>query len=285
MNFMKVRELFKHIRSKLGQQGDFLGAELLLAYVLDKDRAYLQAHDDEEIPQESMRRYDELFGRMAAGEPVAYLLGHREFYGLNFFVDRRVLIPRPETEHLVEKVLDYCRKNTDVLKILDLGTGSGCIALSLAKLLPSTHVTATDISEDALNVARINAQRLDLKNRVSLLQSDLLESVSGPFDVIVANLPYIGEKRFSFVSKSAYDYEPHVALFGGNEGLSLYRRFFEELSRISWRPRLLVGEFGFLQKEELLAIFQSIFPEISMHFEQDYAHIDRMFVVEFPSIP
>lgn len=285
---MNIRELFQECRVKMGPDGDHLGAELLLAFVLGKDRAYLLAHADEVIAAEVLGRFYDLFGRMMAGEPVAYLLGKREFYGLDFFVDRRVLIPRPETEHLVEKILSYHRPlplkdgTSAHLRILDVGTGSGCIAIVLAKHLPSAQVTGVDISEEALEVAKKNAEMHGVSERVKFFQSDLLASVQGPFDVVVANLPYIGEKRFSFVSKSAVDYEPHVALFGGDDGLGLYRKFFEQLAARSWRPRLLLGEFGFLQRDELESLFGACFSNVSLGFEQDYAHIDRMFVVEFP---
>ena len=258
----------------------------MLAFVLGRDRAHLLSAGEEEVPDQAIERFSELFGRMVQGEPVAYLLGKKEFYGLDFAVDRRVLIPRPETEHLVEKILEYTRPASTMegrkVRILDVGTGSGCIAVSVAKHLPVAEVTGVDISIEALAVAKNNASHLGVADRVDFLQSDLLDSVEGAFDIVVANLPYIGEKRFSFVSKSAVDYEPHVALFGGEDGLGLYERFFEQLSRRSWRPRLLLGEFGFLQKDELVLLFQKYFPGQDIRFEQDYAHIDRMFVVEWP---
>ncbi len=280
---MTIQEIFKQIRSKIGPEGDLLGAELLLAFVLSKSREYLLSHGDEDVSSGFLQRFYDLFDRMMAGEPVAYLVGRKEFFGLDFMVDKRVLIPRPETEHLVERVLDFSRSfpAEKLLRILDVGTGSGCIAVALAKHLPSARITAVDISEEALEVARMNAGHNGVQDRVTFLKSDLVQSADGDFDVIVANLPYIGEKRFGFVSKSATDYEPHVALFGGEDGLALYRKFFEQLSQKKMRPRLLAGEFGFLQKDELIKIFQQVFPEFTIRFEQDYAHIDRMFVVEF----
>lgn len=285
---MNIREILRQSRLTSGPDGDHLGAELLLSFVTGRDRAYLLSHGEEEVPEAVLARFLDLFGRMIRGEPVAYILGNKEFFGLDFSVDRRVLIPRPETEHLVEKILDYVRSSSKggdgrQVRILDVGTGSGCIAISVAKHLPSAEVVGIDISADALAVARENALAHDVDDRVAFLQSDLLASVDGPFDIVVANLPYIGEKRFSFVSKSAADYEPHVALFGGDDGLALYRRFFEQLSRKSWRPRLLAGEFGFLQKDELVRLFGMFFHDHSIRFEQDYAHLDRIFVVEWPS--
>ena len=293
---MNIRDFLQSVRLELGPNGDQLGAELLLAFVLDGDgaknvdRTYLMTHGDEELLDLRMQRFDGLFKRMMMGEPVAYLLGRKEFFGLDFFVDARVLIPRPETEHLVEKVLDYVRSfNSDSsaaesLRILDVGTGSGCIAVSLAKNLSAANVTGVDISVDALEVAQKNAQHNGVAARAEFFESDLLSAVEKPFDIIVANLPYIGEKKFNFVSKSARDFEPHVALFGGDDGLQLYRKFFEQLSQKSWRPWLLLGEFGFLQKDELAELFSKFFPQTKITFEQDLAHIDRLFMVEFPHV-
>lgn len=285
---MNIREILRQSRLTSGPHGDHLGIELLLSFVMGRDRAYLISHGEEAVPESVLGRFLSLFDRMIQGEPVAYILGKKEFFGMDFSVDRRVLIPRPETEHLVEKIVDYAGSSTNNaseqrVRVLDVGTGSGCIAVSVAKHLPSSEVVGIDISVDALEVAERNATAHGVGDRVVFLQSDLLASVDGPFDIVVANLPYIGEKRFSFVSKSAADYEPHVALFGGEDGLGLYHRFFEQLSRKSWRPRLLVGEFGFLQKDELIRLFLMFFPDHCIRFEQDYAHIDRMFVVEWPS--
>ncbi len=279
---MNIQELLQKARINTGPEGDHLGSELLLAFVLDKNREYLLAHGDEDVSAPMLDNFEKLFSRMIAGEPVAYLINKKEFYGLDFFVDRRVLIPRPETEHLVEKILEFSTQTPSALKILDVGTGSGCIAVSLARNIASAQVAGVDISDEALEVARLNADRHGLTSRMRFFSSNLLTAVDEPFDIVVANLPYIGEKRFSFVSKSAYDYEPHVALFGGDDGLGLYVKFFEQLSQKSWRPRLLLGEFGFLQRDELVALFQKFFPDDKIRFEQDYAHIDRMFVVEWP---
>ena len=280
---MKIREVLQYAWESVGPEGDRLGCELLLAFVLNEPREFLLTHGEDEIGPEIQEKFQTLFYRMVQGEPVAYLLGHKEFFGMDFLVDRRVLIPRPETEHLVEWVLQYLKQaNIVEPRVLDVGTGSGCIALSIAKNSSSARVTGVDISREALEVASLNAQRHDLALRTEFFVSDLLAAVQHPFDIIVANLPYIGEKRFSFVSKSAQDYEPHVALFGGDDGLGLYSRFFQQLASQNWRPRMLVGEFGFLQRDELARLFTESFPGLQVRFLEDYAHIDRMFVVEWP---
>ncbi len=280
---MKIREVLHQAWQTVGPEGDRLGCELLLAFVIGEPREFLLTHGEDEAVPAIVEKFLELFHRMLQGEPVAYLLGHKEFFGMDFIVDRRVLIPRPETEHLVEWVLEYLQ-GSDIAqpKILDVGTGSGCIALSIAKNLPAARVTGVDISSEALDVALLNAQRHNLTSHTEFFVSDLLAAVQHPFDIIVANLPYIGEKRFSFVSKSAQDYEPHVALFGGEDGLGLYDRFFQQLASQDWHPRMLVGEFGFLQRDELIRLFSGSFPGLQIRFLEDYAHIDRMFVVEWP---
>jgi release factor glutamine methyltransferase len=159
---MTISELLQESKLKLGdQEPDFLGVELLVAYVLDRDREYLISHGDEEVPEEAIAKFQELFGRFYAGEPVAYLINRKEFYGLDFFVDKRVLVPRPETELLVDKVLDFVRSANGSyaagsggasLKILDIGTGSGCIAVALAKNIVDARITAVDILQ-SLQVA------------------------------------------------------------------------------------------------------------------------------------
>lgn len=280
---MKIREVLHQAWQTVGPEGDRLGCELLLAFALNEPREFLLTHGEDEAVPAIVENFQALFHRMIQGEPVAYLLGHKEFFGMDFIVDRRVLIPRPETEHLVEWVLEYLQgSGIPQPRILDVGTGSGCIALSIVKNFPAARVTGVDISREALEVASLNAQRHNLTSRAEFFVSDLLAAVQHPFDIIVANLPYIGEKRFSFVSKSARDYEPHVALFGGEDGLGLYDRFFQQLASQDWHPRMLVGEFGFLQRDELIRLFSGSFPGLQIRFLEDYAHIDRMFVVEWP---
>ncbi|HLG25939.1 MAG TPA: peptide chain release factor N(5)-glutamine methyltransferase [Candidatus Gracilibacteria bacterium] len=286
---MTISELLQESKLKLGdQEPDFLGVELLIAYVLGRDREYLVAHGDERFSEDALVTFQELFGRFYAGEPVAYLINRKEFYGLDFFVDKRVLVPRPETELLVDKVLDFVRSanggsatgsGAAALKILDIGTGSGCIAVALAKNITEARITAVDVSVDALQVAKLNAERHDVADRVSFLESDLLAGVEGVFDVVVANLPYIGEERHRYISREAYEYEPHVALFGGSDGLRLYAALFEQLSRKGWKPKILLGEFGFLQGDEMRELLNKFFTHEQWEIQKDYASIERTFVV------
>jgi len=223
-----------------------------------------------------------LWKRVKAGEPIAYILGQKEFFGLDFKVDARVLIPRPETEHLVEAVLDLV-KEVENPRILDVGTGSGAIALALAHTLPQARVWASDVSGAALEVARENALHLNCE-RVEFFESDVLSHLeweSWDLDVLVANLPYIGTEIFDFVEKSVKEYEPHGALFGGVDGLELYAQLFEQIkcSITGVKPRWILGEFGALQQEAMATLIARFFPLSSVTFHQDLAGLDRFFIL------
>ncbi|MBI4235213.1 peptide chain release factor N(5)-glutamine methyltransferase [Candidatus Peregrinibacteria bacterium] len=212
-----------------------LNAELLLAYSLDESREFLFANANGDADPGSVYMFWHYIKRLASGEPIAYIIKKKEFYGLDFFVDQRVLIPRPETEMLVEAALKFSAANpSKKLRILDLGTGSGNIAISLAKNLPDECIDlidAVDLSEAACEVAKINALQHGVDDRVSVFPADLLDFAdeNGRYDLIVANLPYIGEVSHDFVSENVEKYEPNSALFAGDDGLALYKNLFEQI--------------------------------------------------------
>ena len=263
--------------------GKCLEAELVLSRVLSRSRESIFAHPDLALSEVEWHEYQRLFARVKAGESLAYVLGHKEFFGLDLKVDSRVLVPRPETEFLVEAVLELVR-DLEAPRILDVGTGSGAIALALAHTLPQAQVWASDVSEDALAVARENAARLELE-RVIFEQSDLLEDLewhSRELDVLVANLPYIGTEQFHFVEKAVKDYEPSVALFGGKDGLRLYAQLFEQISCsiTGVKPRWILGEFGSFQREAMNELIGSFFPQALLTFHRDLAGLDRFFTLE-----
>lgn len=268
---------------------DRLGVEVIIAHVLGKTREQLIIDSKEIITEEQIQECVFLLERFAMGEPVAYLLESKEFYGLCFYVDKRVLIPRPETELLVDAVLEFVKSFPDsegtMWKIVDIGTGSGCIAIALASHLPKAMVLGTDISTDALAVAAKNIARYKLQTKVILQQANLLEPLQNvdntivePFDIVVANLPYIGTEQYKFVSREAYDYEPHQALFGGSNGLQLYENLFRQLKAKTWKPRLILGEFGFLQGDAMQKLLEEFFPG-QWEIQLDGAGIERMFMV------
>jgi len=196
-------------------------AELLLLHLLGKDKAWLMAHRDEELAPAKAVAYTQLLERRGEGEPIQYITGETEFFGLHFRITRDVLIPRPETEHLVEKVIALAT-SLHTPRIVDVGTGSGCIAVAIATKLPQARITAIDISPAALAVAEENAQRHGVA--VRFLQGDLLAPAAGErFDVVVSNPPYVPNADRASLSVEVRDFEPALALFAGDDGLEVYR--------------------------------------------------------------
>jgi release factor glutamine methyltransferase len=211
-----------------------MNAELLLMFTLQCDRAYLYGHRERELSEEEHARYDEALTQRAQGVPAQYITGHQEFWGMDFLVSPSVLIPRPETEHVVERVLEILsdwRGDQTPLKdtsprprLVDVGTGSGCLALALAKELPQVEIHATDISAEALEVARANAARLNLGARAAFHQTDLLAGIEPPFDVVVSNPPYVGLAEEDQVQLEVRKFEPRIAVFAGESGLETIAR-------------------------------------------------------------
>ena len=199
-----------------------MNAEVLLMFVLGVHRAYLYAHPERELTQEEEARYSDVLGQRATGMPSQYITGHQEFWGLDFVVSSAVLIPRPETEHLVETVLELARE-VPRRKIVDVGTGSGCVALALAHELKNAEVYAVDASPEALEIARANRARLQLDGRVRFLHSNVLQSLAEvrDFDFVVSNPPYVGFDEADKVQKSVRDFEPRIAVFAGERGLDV----------------------------------------------------------------
>ncbi len=234
-------------------------AELLLMRLLGVERAWMMAHPDAELTAEQVERFEARIARRARHEPVQYILGEQEFYGLAMKVTPAVLIPRPETEHLVEAVIAKVGRDA-AARICDVGTGSGAIAVALAHELPRAQVTAVDVSRAALDVAAENAQRHDVAERVRLVESDLLSAVRGErFDVMVSNPPYVAEGEV--LEAQVREYEPHGALFAGPTGLEVYRRLIPEAWEVLVPAGWLVMEMGHGQREalrELLAGWDAV---------------------------
>ncbi len=219
-----------------------MNAEVLLMFVLGVNRAYLYAHPERELTAEEEARYDEVLAQRATGMPSQYITGHQEFWGLDFIVSPAVLIPRPETEHLVETVLELARGIAQP-KLVDVGTGSGCVALALAHELKGAEVYAVDVSAEALEIARANAARLQLDGRVHFMQSNVLEALAGvhDFDFVVSNPPYVGFGEADKVQKSVRDFEPRVAVFAGEQGLDVIGPLVEQAHR-ALEARRLAGD-------------------------------------------
>jgi release factor glutamine methyltransferase len=239
-----------------------MNAELLIMFTLDCDRAYLYAHPERELTSDEIRRYDEAISRRITGVPAQYITGHQEFWGMDLIVSPAVLIPRPETEHLVETVLDLA-KQTGVsapheLQIVDVGTGSGAIAIALAKELPTAEIHATDISGEALEVARANAARHGLASRIEFRQRDLLEGFSpASFDFVVSNPPYVGESEEESVQLEVRKFEPRNAVFAGPSGLEIIERLIPQAQTVLKPGGWLVFEISGTIADRVRALLSS----------------------------
>lgn len=225
-----------------------LTSALLLAEALGKDRVYLLAHDRDEVDPEVYRRFLLFIERRSQGEPLQYITGRQQFYGLDFHVTPAVLIPRPETELIVELALKYA---TPSAQILDLGTGSGCIAVTLAKLLPNAHLTALDISVEAVAVARRNAHAHAVLDRVDFVVSDLCSALSGRYSIICSNPPYVAPKDAQTLAREVREYEPHLALFAPQDGLEMISRVFAEAAKVASAQAYLLMEIGYGQAQHI----------------------------------
>jgi len=240
-----------------------LAAELLLLHVLGRNRTWLYAHPEASLSESEAQQFAGLLARRAAGEPTQHLTGRQEFWGLEFEVTPDVLIPRPETEHVIEVALDRLavreiragrkqRLTGEGLLLADIGTGSGCIAIGLATDLPAARLIATDISLPALAVAQRNAQRHSVADRIRFVEANLLQGFedlmtgnpSRGFDLIVSNPPYIGHKERDTLMREVRDHEPELALYGGEEGFELYADLIAQSARALNGGGLLVIELG-----------------------------------------
>jgi release factor glutamine methyltransferase len=213
-----------------------MNAELLLMFTLSCDRAYLYAHPERELSAGETARYEDALAERSRGVPAQYITGHQEFWGMDLIVTPAVLIPRPETEHVIEAVLEILGvKHRSKIRIADVGTGSGCIALALARELPHAEIHATDISPSALEVARANAARQQLEKRIEFHETDLLRGLNQEFDFVVSNPPYVGESEADQVQLEVKRFEPRVAVFAGATGLEVIARLIPD-SREVLRP-------------------------------------------------
>ncbi len=285
---MTIREALTQATQQLTQAGlqqPRLDAQVLLCHVLEVERATLYTYPNRQLTQEQEQRFIALVARRAQGEPVAYLTGHKEFYSLDFLVDSRVLIPRPETEHLVDEALKILKSMIEARQqpiVADIGTGSGIIPITVAVHEPRLpYLYGCDISPDALEVARLNCQLHHVEQRVRLLHGNLLNPLPEPVDVLIANLPYVGTDEMSILDTDVRDYEPHLALFSGTQGLDLLHRFLQDAQQPGkLKPgATLLLEIGYLQREPLTQLLQNIWPSASFHFMQDYAGFDRLLYI------
>jgi release factor glutamine methyltransferase len=261
---MTVHDLVVDAGGRLGRAGirqseARLDAELLARGLLGWDSARFLASRGEPAPAGFREHYDQLIRRRERREPTSYIIGSKEFWGLEFEVSSDVLIPRPETEFLVEEALECSRALTPRTSrplVVDVGTGSGCVAVALANELVSAHIVATDISAAALDVARRNARRHGVADRVHFVRTDFLAGIRRSADLIVSNPPYVPRAHAAGLSPEVRDFEPHVALFGGTDGLEKQRILMEQATKCLVPGGYLLVEFGDGQEEAVRALIE-----------------------------
>lgn len=288
MSGRTIREAYREASSLLSKGGveeAARHAEMLIQEILGWDRTQFLLRSDEPFPEDQTSRLEAMLARRLNGEPLQYIIGEQEFYGLPFRVNPAVLIPRPETELLVEEVMKRGRAmaegTADVPRVLDIGTGSGAIAVTLAVLCPEWRITASDISREALQVAEENAERNGVGASIEWVQGDLLSPWLGQgedrfqFDIVVSNPPYIPEEEIESLQTEVRKYEPHTALSGGSDGLRIYARLVEQLKSVQRKPRIVAFEVGYGQHEDVGQMLTDVGAWDEVVFVQDLAGIQR----------
>jgi release factor glutamine methyltransferase len=259
-----------------GSPSPRLDAEVLLMRCLGMDRLQVLMQPERELSQEEAAGFARWVERRSMGEPVAYILGTKEFWSLRFEVCREVLIPRPETECLIEEVLRFYRSPGEDLQVLDIGTGSGAIGIVLARELPAARVAVTDVSPGAIAVARRNALAHGVAGRMEFVQGDLFEGISGDWDIVCSNPPYIPEGIYNLLPTGIRDFEPPAALIAGPDGLDFHRRIIREgVHRLKTGGRIFL-EIGEGQRDPVAAIFREEGHCDDISFRKDYGGIDRV---------
>ncbi len=259
-----------------------LEAEVLLAEALDCQRIQLYTRFDEQPPAQQLTEFRDWVKRRAAGEPVAYLAGHREFYSLRFHVDSNVLIPRPETEHLVVAAVEFAKNlNSDPIRIIDVGTGSGCIAVTLATLIENCKIAATDISEPALEIAKSNAAHHAVESKMHFFAGDLLDALppgSSPVHLIVSNPPYIGKLEISTVDDQVKNHEPDIALFSGDHGTEIIQRLVNDAAQFLLPQGALMFETSPIIMDRCVDLVRNNQAYSEVRVIKDYSGHDRIVV-------
>lgn len=256
----------------------FLDAQVLLAHTLGQPRSWVMAHPEYVLNDRQFQSLDRDVNRLEGGEALPYVIGHWEFFSLDFYVTRDVLIPRPETELLVERGIEWLRLHSQARKAIDIGTGSGCIGISLATHISDLMVLLTDVSSAALEVARINADQNNLCDRLEFQQADLLEGVDGSFDLICANLPYIPSQTLRALD--VFKKEPRQALDGGKDGTSVIARLLEQARNVLTPGGLMLLEIEATQGDQVKSLAQHLYPASKIRILKDLSDRDRCVQVE-----
>jgi release factor glutamine methyltransferase len=275
-----IGEIIANIQSQFSHLSETpsLDSQVFLAHITGKNRAWLLAHPEAELNLEQRKVLDDALLRLEAGEPLPYVLGHWEFFGLDFTITPDTLIPRPETELMIEQALDWLRDHPSKRQVADVGTGSGCIAISLAVQIEDLYVTASDTSSEALQIAQSNAEKHTVSERIDFVQTDLLPGNMRTCDLICANLPYIPTETLKQLD--VYGREPTLALDGGSDGLDLIRKLLPQAAQILAPEGLLLLEIEITQGSAVLSLAQEHFPTAQVELLPDLADRDRLIRIE-----
>ena len=255
MNIQTLLNQASKTLEHLSNTSSKLDSEILLSKIIKKNRKYLILNSNEELKKENIKSFDYLVKRRKKGEPIAYLINKKEFWKQNFYINQNVLIPRPDTETLVEETLKLFNVNSK-LNMLDIGTGSGCILLSILKERRNFFGTGIDISKKAINVARFNAKMHQLSNRVKFYNSDVDKFLIGKYDLVVSNPPYIKRQDLKYLEVDVKGFEPKLALDGGKDGFSKITKVISKTSTLLKRNGRFILEIGFGQKKKILNILK-----------------------------
>ncbi|AXU66246.1 peptide chain release factor N(5)-glutamine methyltransferase [Clostridioides difficile] len=278
---MTIKDIIIKYSDKLKDISDTprLDTELLLQKTLGVDRLYIHLNLNKELTEEQKTKFIGFAEERLNGRPIAYIVENKEFMGLDFFVKEGVLIPRPDTETLVEEIIEICREKKDV-SILDIGTGSGAITISLAKYIENSKIMSFDVSEIALEIAKKNAIINEVGEKIKYINSDLFTAISDSnikFDIIVSNPPYIKKQDIETLHKQVKDYEPYNALEGGEDGLDFYRRITEQGKKYLNKRGILAYEVGHNQAEDVINIMKSNGYK-KIYTKKDIQGIDRVVI-------
>jgi release factor glutamine methyltransferase len=279
MNLAQALQQYASILSMNGIDDSYIEARMLLSHATNLSPVQIYTEPQQMLSREEVGKLQELVDRRLKHEPAAYILKHREFYGIDFYVDSRVLIPRPETELLVDTALEFASNRSCITRPLlaaDIGTGSGAIAISLALNVPGIRVYAIDISPSALEVARLNCEYHRVSEQVTILSGNLLQPIPEPVDLVVANLPYIKNSELPGLSPEIAKFEPRMALDGGKSGLECIRQLLQQVKRKINAGGCLLLEMGQNQEKDVSRLIHSCLNDVNFRFIADFNGIKRV---------
>ena len=272
---MKIKEILEYGKNNLIQkENGYRLSKILLKHLLNVTDSYILIHSDEDVGLDIEKEFKRKIEMLNTGMPLQYITNKQEFMGLSFYVDSNVLIPQPDTEILVEEVINLCKEND---KILDLCTGSGAIGISIAKNVKGSQVIMSDISEQALEIAKNNAKNNEVIDKCNFILSNMFENIQEKFDVIVSNPPYIKTEVINTLDKEVQN-EPYLALDGGEDGLYFYRVIAENAYKFLNKDGILALEIGYDQKEEVINLLKLTEKYASIYSKKDLAGNDRIVV-------